>query len=344
MDDIDAISSKLGIPWETSKDILFSFRPVFIGLIWDLRLLTVELTPARKEKYLSAIQAWSTELTHVLKQVQELYRKLLHSCLVLPAGCSRLVSFESMLAHGQNRPFVPRHAPAIITTHLAWWTGALRSETLRRPIPCPVTLFDAHAYLDASSGIGITIVIGSCWQAWRLIPGWITLNGAKDIGWAEAVGFELLVHALLTLCGHSHHYKLYGDNKGVVEGWWKGRSKNSAVNTVFQRIQDYLASLDAAEIIHSTYVPSAQNPADKPSRGICPSNSLLLPPITLHPDLFPFLVDSQSPLSPTELRLHREGTYSVSASKFIINKLEAESSQREHTLQHFKEDCQALGL
>jgi len=291
MDDLDTISSTLGIPWETSKDIPFTFRPVFIGLIWDISLLTVELTQTKKEKYLLAIQAWSADSVHVLKQVQELYGKLLHACLVLPAGRSRLIGFESMLTTGQANPFIPCHAPHTITDVLVWWTATLQSKTLCRSIPHPITLFDSHAYSDASSGIGIGFIIGTCWQAWCLIPGWTTLNGKRDIGWAEAVGFELLVHSVISVGGHTRHYKLYGDNKGVVEGWWKGHSRNSAVNTVFQRIQNYLASLDAAEIIHSVYVPSAQNPADEPSCGIYQSDSLLLPPIPLHPSLIPFLVD-----------------------------------------------------
>jgi len=55
MANIDKISSALGIPWHTSKDLPFSFHPMFISLIWDLCQLAVELTLAKKEKYLTAI-------------------------------------------------------------------------------------------------------------------------------------------------------------------------------------------------------------------------------------------------------------------------------------------------
>ena len=41
MDNMDTISSTLGIPWEIFKDLPFSTWLVFISLIWDLHLLTV---------------------------------------------------------------------------------------------------------------------------------------------------------------------------------------------------------------------------------------------------------------------------------------------------------------
>ena len=61
-------------------------------------------------------------------------------------------------------------------------------------------------------------------------------------------------------------------------------------------------------------------------------------------DLKSFLIDCQSPLLLTEIRLHCEGAYPTSASKSITNKLEEENSQQEFTLQHFSEDCQVLGF
>ena len=120
-----------------------------------------------------------------------------------------------MLANGQACSFVPCHAPPSIMQHFTWWTTTLQCLTLCRLIPRPITLTDVHPYSDASSGIGIAITIGSHWQGWRLIPGWTTVNGDRDIGWAEAVSFELLVRSVVNLGGHSHHYKLYGDNKGL---------------------------------------------------------------------------------------------------------------------------------
>lgn len=57
-------------------------------------------------------------------------------------------------------------------------------------IPGPATVTDSNAFSNASSGVGISIVISSQWRVWHLIPGWNVED--RDIGWAEAVGFELL--------------------------------------------------------------------------------------------------------------------------------------------------------
>jgi hypothetical protein len=70
--------------------------------------------------------------------------------------------------------------------------------------------------LDASSGTGIAIVVQGRWRAWRLLPGWD--RGNRDIDRAEAVGFEPLVYAVIgaTSVPQTTHFKLFGDNTGVV--------------------------------------------------------------------------------------------------------------------------------
>jgi len=90
--------------------------------------------------------------------------------------------------------------------------------------------------------------------------------------------------------------------------------------------------------------PQCSEPRDEPSRGIYPSKSLLLPPVSLHSDLIPFLIDCQSTLSPTEIRLLQEGAYSASATKVITSKLEEENLWQNLANQGFSENCQALDL
>lgn len=122
---------------------------------------------------------------------------------------------------------------------------------------------DPSAFSDASSGTGIGIVIGSRWRAWRLLPG--SNQDRRDIGWAESVGFEFLIRTLLADKNHPSHIKVYGDNKGVVEGWWKHCSRNPPVNGVFRRVHDLLD--DEKTTIYSRYVSTHHNPADEPSGG-----------------------------------------------------------------------------
>ena len=91
------------------------------------------------------------------------------------------------------------------------------------------------------------------------------------------------------ISGEGEHLLVHGDNRGVVEGWWKGRSANKPTNRVFRHILQLLE--DCNRKIHTKYVPSAQNPADGPSRGCYPPAKLLLDPITIPDEVKPFLVD-----------------------------------------------------
>jgi hypothetical protein len=104
-----------------------------------------------------------------------------------------------MLRVGQNRPFLPHRPVKGLAEDLDWWKNLLQSSFVGRDIPRPLSLHDLQAFSDASSGVGIGIVIGKRWRAWRLHPGWSTLDGQKDIGWAEAIGFELLIRHIVAL-------------------------------------------------------------------------------------------------------------------------------------------------
>jgi hypothetical protein len=307
-EDIDAVSEALGIPWEKSKDLPFSSSSAYIGFEWNLETLSVSLTPEKRRKYSVSISEWLLRPRHVLNDVQKLYGKLLHACLVVPAGRSYLTNLESMLVLCGPHPFMLYSSVKGLHEDLSWWTHRLASP-LSRPIPAPLDLYDVRAFSDASSGFGIAITIRDRWRAWRLIPGWQTLDGERDIGWAEAVGFELLIKSLPGFGCVSGHIKVYGDNKGVVEGWRNYRSKNKATNRVFRRIHAFLEPFNHSLSIHSAYIPSKDNPADPPSRGIYPPIECLLPEIQLPDDLGRFLVDATFPYSATEIRLFRENRY-----------------------------------
>lgn len=300
--DIDEVSKRLGIPWETTKDAPFGHQITHIGFEWDISAMSVVLGTHKKEKYTKAIQEWQKRTSHQLSDVEKLYGKLLHSCLVVPSGRAYVTGLEAMLGTFHNRPFLPWSADKHIRADLQWWIITLSRQCLERPIPGPVTLVDVGAFSDASSGFGIAIVVRGRWRAWRLIPGWQTLNGKRDIGWAEAIGFECLVRYLGANDSSARHFTIFGDNKGVVEGWWNGRSRNPAVNDVFKRLHSFIGDHPNPPSFHTTYVASASNPADAPSRGIYPSTQLLLPPIELPESLNNLLIDSQLPVTPLEQR------------------------------------------
>ena len=81
--DIDHISHELGIPWESSKDQPFAPTTIYIGFLWDLEARTLRLSPAKVEKYTGVINDWLARPKHTLKNVQELYGRLLHSASIL---------------------------------------------------------------------------------------------------------------------------------------------------------------------------------------------------------------------------------------------------------------------
>ncbi|KAL4243605.1 hypothetical protein ABKN59_011879 [Abortiporus biennis] len=94
---IDEISRELGIPWEVSKDQLWSSIIKFTGFLWDLENKTVTIDDSKQQKYILAINEWKNRETHTLKDLQKLYGKLLHASLVLRPGRAYLTNLEKML-------------------------------------------------------------------------------------------------------------------------------------------------------------------------------------------------------------------------------------------------------
>ena len=295
MGEIDAVTAPLGIPWEASKDIPFNQIVPFIGLTWDLENKTVSLSEAKKEKYLQAISEWRQRTAHTLDETRKLYGKLLYACLIIPQGRAYLIHLEKMIGTFNGRSFVPHRPPKHLAEDLVWWARSLAHPSLSREIPGGRQIIDVRGFSDASSTVGIGVVIGNRWRAWRLLPGWKA--GSRDIGWAEAVGMELLVRIVLSINPYPG-IQIFGDNTGVVEGWWTGRSRNSETNKVFRRIHEVLA--DCNTVLTTRYVSSGQNPADDPSRGIYPPRKFLLPSIALPIEISPFLVDFDAPCHPRE--------------------------------------------
>ena len=197
----------------------------------------------------------------------------------LPMGQAYLTELEHMLEIFHDGPFLPRSSPGRLQADLEWWIGKLQQHTITRTIPQPFPLHDAQAFSDTSSQFSIAITIGNKWTAWHLISGWQTLDGQRDIGWAEVITFECLVRYLTNNEQQEQHFVIYGDNRGVIEGWWNGRSHNREINEVFKRLHEFSDQGKSESSFHTAYVGSKFNPADVPSRGIYPLESLLLQPI-----------------------------------------------------------------
>jgi hypothetical protein len=135
LDDIDKISDKLGIPWEKSKDQLFASSTTYIGFVWDLNSHSVSLAGGKIEKYRNAIKEWLSRPTQVLKDVQQLYGKLLHASAALREGRAYLTGLERMLKVCSDRPFMPHRPVKSIADDLLWWDECLRSDRVKLSIP-----------------------------------------------------------------------------------------------------------------------------------------------------------------------------------------------------------------
>jgi hypothetical protein len=144
-----------------------------------------------------------------------------------------------------------------IADNLDWWSTLLQSGGVSGLILPEEPSTNLLAFSDASSGIGLSIVIGDFWSAWHFILGWKTSNGKWDIGWAEAIAFRLLVYTLATFTDSSANFIIHRDNTGIVEGLWRHHHHNRAVNDVFRRIHKFINNLPRHFKITTTYIASA---------------------------------------------------------------------------------------
>jgi hypothetical protein len=167
LSDIDDLSVELGIIWEKQKDQNFASSTVCIGFLWDVENRTVSLSAPKVSKYLLAIHNWRRRESHVLQDVRELYGKLLHASEVVKRGRAYLTSLESMLGLCAKKPYLPHRPIKDIENDLLWWSDLLQNGGAIRPIFPPLPYSNPLAFSDASSTIGIAIVIGHRWRAWR---------------------------------------------------------------------------------------------------------------------------------------------------------------------------------
>lgn len=292
---IDAITNELGVQWATEKHLSWTTRPIYLGFVWDLELRTISLSDAKRAKYLQAIKAWQLRARHTLAEVEELHGKLVHVSLVVLPGPARLTALETMLAGGVHRPHCKRAAPRSAKRQLEWWVERLSRPVVGRSFHSYAPHADFAAYSDASSSVGIGLVIGDTWCAYKLREGWKTKG--RGIAWAEAIGFELLARTLILQQSFGPRVRIHGDNRVIVEGWKHRKSRDQQVNEVFARLLDFCEAQEAK--ISTCYVTSAKNPADRPSRGFALQGPYLTP-AELPPSLAPFLeyIPSPSALSP----------------------------------------------
>ena len=149
------------------------------------------------------------------------------------------------------------------------------------------------------------------------------------------MGFWLLILTLSLSAPRGTHVKVFGDNRGVVEGWWKGRSRNKPTNEIFRHIHALVEMQNVH--FHSRYVPSKENPADGPSRGEYYHGSLLLPAVVIPQALRQHICNFDAPLTPAESCLVQQGKAPVPLPRSDRASLQWEHSAVNHAFeQHAK--------
>ena len=141
--------------------------------------------------------------------------------------------------------------------------------------------------MDASSSWGISLVVGTYWAAWRLVPGW---NGdGHNIGWAEGIALELAVNWLCSKKYHNVDIIVQSDNSGVIGAFWKGCSHNVSHNDSISQISISLSLSNLS--LSPIFIPSLANCADPVSQGcLGPLSSHIPDTIFLPPVLCPYLI------------------------------------------------------
>jgi hypothetical protein len=264
-------AASLGVIFPPNKTVPFSSEVKYIGFLWLYETKEVRIPENKRTDFLSLLLSSSSNPSVTLPTLRTIVGKLSHFSLVVPLGrCNMRGLWSLQTAMSQKaHPNAAWPWTARQRQDLNWWINTLSRPNVgmllcTQPKPSP----DFRLFCDASSSWGIGIIINEHWDAFKLSEGWNTsLETPRDIGWAEFAAVEIIVYFVLK------HYNLYDthilihtDNQGVLGAWANRSSRNPASNNVLGRT---LSSLLARRCwLTLTYVKSAENPADPPSRGL----------------------------------------------------------------------------
>jgi hypothetical protein len=269
------IADELGWPWAPAKFVDFAPSFNYIGFFWDLSAKVVELPEKKKLKYLERLASWTHQSAHTVKDTESLIGTLNHVCLVVPEGRSRMVSlynfrggFKSTHA-AETRHRLSRDAG----NDTEWWRCRLRDSFVGMKIIRPPDPLTIGVFVDASTSWGIGLVLDGKWLAWQLKEGW--RGGEREIGWAEMVAVELAIQTLVAGKYKNCHIIVRSDNQGVVGALKAGKSRGSQQNMILREIVKLIQTNDLW--ISTLWIPTLENPADGPSRGVFPGKKLLCP-------------------------------------------------------------------
>jgi hypothetical protein len=289
LNDIYDIAKRLGWPWKISKTRPFSTEFTYLGFLWNLATKTVQIPGPKKQRYLLKLEPWTYGRKFSRKDTESLLGTLVHCSLALPEGRSHLPAISRFASSFNfiSSPFTRLTPNPSVLADVSWWRNQLSADFCGSSLSKPPPVSNLEFWVDASSSWGIGVILGNEWDAWQLRPGWE--KDGRNIGWAEIVAIELGL-LLASHRGYSDtHFLVKSDNQGVIFAIEGGKSRSPEQNSVLQRITLILSQRKLW--ISSLYVPSLENLADLPSRGLTPPNRVRIDSTFILPySLQPFLV------------------------------------------------------
>lgn len=267
------VADTLGWPWskKPGKCVPFASKFKYVGFEWDLVSKSVSLPDSKREKFLAKLRCWVEGGMVSAKECQSVVGSLNHCSVVVFSSRTHLPSLYRFLSQFQARSrFVKLSIPKPVLADIKWWRGILSDPaSCSMPICHRPPASSCQIYVDASTSWGVGLVIDGRWQAWRLSSGWNT--DGRDIGWAEMLAVEM---ALLTLVAGKFPpatYTIHSDNSGVVGAFGASRSRNPHQNSILHHI--LILMRDSNIWLNTHWIPSEENLADGPSRGVFPPQS-----------------------------------------------------------------------
>ena len=272
LSDIYSLAELLGWPWKHSKTRPFASIFKYLGFIWDLSTKTVQIPEPKKRRYLIKLEPWVTGQKFSRKDAESVLGTLVHCSLAVPDGRSRLPALSRFTAsfNFSSSSFIHRTPNPSVFSDLDWWRTQLSLPFCGSLLLKPPTTSTIEFWVDASSSWGIGIVFNGEWDAWKFNSGWD--KDGRNIGWAEIVAIELGLHFAIHNGYSDVHFLIKSDNQGVIFAIEGGKSRSPEQNLVLQRITLLLSQHKLW--ISSCYVPSVDNVADSPSRGIPPPDRI----------------------------------------------------------------------
>jgi hypothetical protein len=191
---------------------------------------------------------------------------LMHCTLALPNGQSQLVALTHMvLAFGSAcLQFSCWILGLEVLADIQFWRAKLAKPFCSLVLCCLLAISPIDFWVDTSTSFGIGVVFDRHWIAWQLRNGW-KLDRRK-IGWAEMIAIELGLRVAIDL-GHCYiHFQVHSDNTSIIGSVGAGKVHNIQQNWALQRITALMCAHGLWVTLQ--YIPSAENMANAPSRGL----------------------------------------------------------------------------